>query len=51
MSRSIRLFLEDILTATHKIERYTQGLDLETLKADEKTLFLGNSQIRIFFYN
>lgn len=47
MSRSLRLFLEDILTATHKIERYTQGIGLETLKADEKTFdaVLHNLQI------
>lgn len=37
MSRDYRLFLDDIHMSCKKIVRYTQGLTLEKLTADEKT--------------
>lgn len=38
MSRSSRVYLEDIVEACAKIDRYTNGMTLETFLADEKTL-------------
>ncbi|MGI0491018.1 DUF86 domain-containing protein [Alkalinema pantanalense CENA528] len=38
MSRNLRLYLEDILHACTKIQRYTQGLTFEQFVADEKTI-------------
>lgn len=37
MSRSIRLYLEHILTAGAKIRRYTQGMSFEAFQSDERT--------------
>jgi uncharacterized protein with HEPN domain len=37
VSRSIRLYLEDILTSSTKVLRYTQGMTLEQFIADERT--------------
>lgn len=37
MSRSIRLYLEDIQTSATKVLRYTQGMTLEQFIADERT--------------
>ncbi|MDY7013958.1 MAG: hypothetical protein SVX43_10250 [Cyanobacteriota bacterium] len=37
MSRSIRLYLQDILESCEKIERYTSGLSLAEFVADDKT--------------
>jgi uncharacterized protein with HEPN domain len=37
MSRSLSLYLEDILTSTAKIIRYTCGMNREEFVADEKT--------------
>ncbi|SKB14142.1 conserved hypothetical protein [Planktothrix sp. PCC 11201] len=37
MSRSIRLYLEDILTSGVKVKRYTQGMSFEDFQADERT--------------
>ncbi|CAC5344763.1 MULTISPECIES: DUF86 domain-containing protein [Planktothrix] len=37
MSRSIRLYLEDILTSGVKVRRYTQGMSFEDFQADERT--------------
>jgi uncharacterized protein with HEPN domain len=37
MSRSLSLYLEDILTSTAKIIRYTRGMNREEFVADEKT--------------
>lgn len=37
MSRSIHLYLEDILTAGTKIRRYTQGMSFEAFQSDERT--------------
>ncbi|MFQ5674221.1 MAG: DUF86 domain-containing protein [Nitrospinales bacterium] len=38
MPRDYKVYLEDILTAIGKIERYTKGLSLETFSRDEKTV-------------
>jgi uncharacterized protein with HEPN domain len=35
--RDIRLYLDDILEAIGKIEKYTEGLDYEQFRKDEKT--------------
>jgi uncharacterized protein with HEPN domain len=43
--RDIRLYLDDILEAIGKIERYTEGLDFEQFRKDEKT---GDAVIRNF---
>ena len=43
--RDIRLYLDDILEAVGKIERYTEGLDFEQFRKDEKT---GDAVIRNF---
>ncbi|PSF35177.1 nucleotidyltransferase [Aphanothece hegewaldii CCALA 016] len=37
MSRSLRLYLEDILASGTKIQRYTQGMKVEDFVSDEKT--------------
>ena len=37
MSRSIQLYLNDIVESCDKIRRYTQGLSFETFVADELT--------------
>ncbi|GET40939.1 HepT-like ribonuclease domain-containing protein [Microseira wollei] len=37
MSRSLRLYLEDILTSGAKVIRYTQGMSFEEFIADERT--------------
>ena len=37
MSRDWRLYWSDILVACQKVQRYTAGLDLEGLIADERT--------------
>jgi uncharacterized protein with HEPN domain len=37
MSRSIRLYLQDILESCEKIERYTNGLSFAGFVADDKT--------------
>lgn len=37
MSRDWRLYLEDIERACKKVGRFTQGCDLETFVADERT--------------
>ena len=37
MSRSIRLYLEDILTSCAKVKRYTQGMTFEDFQIDERT--------------
>ena len=37
MSRSIRLYLEDILTSGGKVKRYTQGMTFEDFPTDERT--------------
>ncbi len=37
MSRSIRLYLEDILTSCVKVRRYTQGMNFEDFQADDRT--------------
>ncbi|CAD5944098.1 protein of unknown function DUF86 [Planktothrix agardhii CCAP 1459/11A] len=37
MSRSIRLYLEDILTSGVKVRRYTEGMSFEDFQADERT--------------
>ena len=37
MSRSLQLYLEDILVSTSKILRYTQGMTYQEFVADEKT--------------
>jgi len=38
MSRDYKVYLEDIVQAIEKIQRYTEGLSLEVLASDEKTL-------------
>jgi len=43
--RDIRLYLDDILEAIVKIEKYTEGLDFEHFRKDEKT---GDAVIRNF---
>lgn len=43
--RDIRLYLDDILEAIAKIEKYTQGLDFEHFRQDDKT---GDAVIRNF---
>ncbi len=43
--RDIRLYLDDILEAIGKIEKYTEGLDFEQFGKDEKT---GDAVIRNF---
>lgn len=37
MSRSIRLYLEDILTSCAKVKRYTQGMTFEDFQGDDRT--------------
>jgi uncharacterized protein with HEPN domain len=37
MSRDYFLYLEDILEGCRRVERYTQNMDLQKFKADEKT--------------
>ncbi len=37
MSRSIRLYLEDILTSCSKVRRYTQGMSFQDFQADDRT--------------
>lgn len=37
MSRSVRLYLEDILTSCAKVKRYSQGMTLEDFQTDERT--------------
>jgi len=37
MSRSIRLYLEDILASSAKVLRYTQGMTFEDFLGDERT--------------
>jgi len=37
MRRDHRLYLDDILDAIGKIERYTKGLNIEQFKSDDKT--------------
>ncbi len=36
--RDIRLYLDDILEAIGKIEKYTEGLDFENFRQDDKTV-------------
>lgn len=43
--RDIRLYLDDILEAIGKIEKYTAGLDFENFRQDDKT---GDAVIRNF---
>jgi uncharacterized protein with HEPN domain len=43
--RDVRLYLDDILEAIDKIERYTEGLNFEQFKKDDKT---GDAVIRNF---
>lgn len=38
MKRDYRLYLDEIVDAITKIERYTEGLALEQFKKDEKTI-------------
>jgi len=38
MKRDYRLYLDDILEAINKIERYTEGLNLEQFMKDDKTI-------------
>ena len=45
MERDIRLYLDDILEAIGKIEKYTEGLDFEKFSEDDKT---GDAVIRNF---
>lgn len=47
MSRSIHLFLEDIITSCAKVLRYTRGMTFEEFVADERTVdaVLRNLQI------
>ena len=37
VSRDPRLYLEDIVRACEKVERYTAGLDLDGFLGDERT--------------
>ena len=37
MSRSMRLYLEDILTSCAKVRRYTQGMTFQSFQADDRT--------------
>ncbi|MCT7949769.1 DUF86 domain-containing protein [Ancylothrix sp. C2] len=37
MSRSMRLYLEDILTSCAKVKRYTEGMTFEDFQRDERT--------------
>lgn len=37
MSRSVRLYLEDILTSCAKVKRYSQGMTFEDFQTDERT--------------
>jgi len=37
MSRSVRLYLEDILTCCAKVKRYSQGMTFEEFQTDERT--------------
>lgn len=37
MSRDVRLYFEDIVTAYEKIERYTAGMTFEGFEGDERT--------------
>lgn len=36
--RDIRLYLDDILDAINKIEKYTESLDFVQFREDEKTI-------------
>jgi uncharacterized protein with HEPN domain len=38
MSRDYKVYLEDILEAFQKIQRYTEGLSIDTFSRDSKTL-------------
>ena len=38
MKRDYRLYLDDMLEAISKIERYTKGLNYEQIRKDEKTI-------------
>ncbi len=38
MSRSIKLYLDDILASINKIKKYTAQMNLNELLEDEKTL-------------
>jgi uncharacterized protein with HEPN domain len=38
MPRDYRVYLEDMLVAAQKVEKYTAGLSLEILSGDEKTV-------------
>lgn len=38
MSRSLRLYLEDILASGAKIQRYTSGMKIEDFVCDEKPM-------------
>ena len=48
MSRSIRLYLEDIIASSAKVLRYTQGMTFEGFLQDERTFdaVVRNLQIR-----
>ena len=37
MNRDYRLYLDDILNAVDKIEKYTEGLNIKQFRSDEKT--------------
>jgi len=37
MTRDYRLYLDDILDSIEKISRYTQGMNSENLRSDDKT--------------
>jgi len=43
--RDVRLYLDDILEAIDKIERYTEGLNFEQFRKDDKT---GDAVVRNF---
>lgn len=38
MKRDYRLYLDDILEAINKIEKYTEGLNIEQFQEDDKTI-------------
>lgn len=38
LPRQWKLYLDDILSAIEKIERYTQGMDLETFRTSDITI-------------
>jgi uncharacterized protein with HEPN domain len=37
MLRDVRLYLEDIVTACEKIDRYSSGMNFDQFKADDRT--------------